>query len=915
MLSGFQAEGNILGFQVDLSWTWTGPGARPALVLVRSRRAHPHSASGLRRHEDLEHNGLQVVDLEQTLGDPADGWALIQRELYLGRNTGVESNLQLAEFSQYFRTAQQPTNPKTQKTGQIVIGYVQPPTNSYTSLTFTDITDISYEESDSEDWSSIQCWEISHNTGSGPAAVAGKVTVSRSNRDGISPDQFAWQLTGQNEVVVNFDQLGQQHTEINLEEGVNPDSGDWTRQVRVIDRALVPEQIYYYRLYVKHNDVTQGTVFYSSQHHWTTEAMASADYDFSNQLYRQLPAVHQVYDEPDAGDKGQGQLRRYLSLAGATLDHSRSLAELLRHRHDSHRVYSKALPGLAKMIGWQPDVTSDAQLLRKDILDAPAIYRSVGTLANLRSMVNRVTDWDCTIKEFVHNIFLTNAVEQIHLWEIWGQHQHRVDVWTTPKALTQTDGFDGHPLAVTHATKSWLFWHSDRGGRRSLWRQSLNAESPVAKPLVLRDSQQRINTNELIDETPTVVADDDRLWLFWASNDQGQWNIWGSWSQSEVPFSTGPDSAQTMQSQPRNLSDHRADDRCPAAIRETEDRLWLFWQSSRRGPTDIWCRVNDGGDWGLPARITTADHHHLAPAVTIDDDGRIWLFFANDQGDRINIHVTLYISDKWTEAYQITSGKHRDESPSAVIWNHQIHLFWHSNRNKRWQVFGQAMSWSDGGLSLAKEGPDVITDEVTADKEPFAWVDSATDQLHISWRSQRRGRQYQSCSIDTGDAKMLAELGSFKDRAHYSYDTGRNDNDYYARDVVGVFLTPNPDKPDLDDRNRRLLSGPLKEFIPINIRPLLFIEPEVYSEHVYTYDAPEGEPPRFIEEEYSRVSTRVTDEVYTGLNDSYSDTIAAWSYIFSWSSTYSDHHTLDTTTTSPNEFHFRTWHIGVNEGT
>ncbi len=904
MLTALQAKPNLRGYSVNLEWSWTGPGGRPSLVLLRRTRAHPQSSNSLLREEDLETDGLVVLDLEQTLG-VSDTWAKTQRELCLGRNALAEGNLFLAEFSQYFRSAEPPESGQSLLPVRIDIGYYL--NRVYTRLEFTDITVINYAESDSHTWSRIQRWEIYHAPGGGPVARAGEVTIYSGNRDGITADQFHWQPDGLASFIVNFDHLGQQYTEIRLQENIDQDSDEWNRLFYVFDDALQSEEVYYYRLYLK-----QGSQFYSTKYHWCTEAAAIGDFNFDQKIYDQLPAVHQYYDEPEPAKHGKGQLRRYLSLAGARLNHARGLVELLRDRHKVSKAYSKALPGLARMIGWRPDITSDAILLRKDISDAPDIYHTVGTVSNLRSVVNRVTRWDSKIKEFVHNIFLTNSVEKINLWEIWTQHNDGVS-WSTPQRITTTDHIDGHPCVVIDASSNpWLFWHSDRDGMRGLWCMQLNLGTRVARKLVLRTAEERKDEND-ITEYPAVIVAGDRIWLFFASNRDGQWNVWSSWSHSEQPFSTGPDASESIQITPVNLSDYDADDREPTAIIDSSGNIRVFWQSNRRGPTDIWCRTFDGSNWSTIERITAADFHHTSPAVAIDNAGILWLFYANDQGDRVNIFATLYITDHWTEPFQITSGKHRDESPAAVFWNGEIHLYWHSNRYGRWQLFSQTLNWS--GIEPDTIGdPEFVTDEVTKDKDPFVVIDNTSNQFHLFWRSQRGGREYQSRTLDTADPKMMADLRTFRDRAHYTYDTGKDDDDYYARDTVGVFITPNPEYPDLDDRNRRLLDGPLKEFVPINIRPVLFLEPEVYREYIYTYDFPGTGPERLIGEEYSRVSTRVTDEVYTGLDDSYVDIIDDWAWIRTWSNEFTDHRTVDTTTALPIDIHFRTWHAGVSEG-
>lgn len=905
MLTDIAASTNLSGYQVDLEWSWLDPADRPSLVLVRRTRAHAKYSSSLIRQQELESNGLILLDVNELL-DPSHYWAKNQRHVYLGRNDSLESNLPLAEFSLRYSLISEPETIENESPVEITIGYYDFATRIYNRVELTDVTLVNFYQLNQPDWDSVIRWEIFHAPGGGPVESAGLIEIYQGHIDGSLSNRFIWIPAAGSQELIEFEHAREQDTELSLTEISDPNSGDWQRNYTIKDKSLLPEEIYYYRLYLK-----EGSNFLSTKHHWVSNATASRDYNFSDQIYQQLPAVHQQYDEPEHSDRGRGQLRRFLSLAGASFDHHRSLVELSRERHNTKKVYSKALPSLAKMIGWQPDITSDDLLLRKDIEDAPDIYQTVGTVDNLRSVVNRITRWDCKVKEFVHNVFLTNAPEKIRLWEIWSQVHDGVD-WLSPEQITETDGMDGYPSITTDSSSnSWLFYHSDKSGSRQIMRKLLGASINPSNQVVLRNLEEREASDD-INDYPTSVVDGDRVWLFWSSNRNGVWDIWGSWSRSSEPFSTGPDASELTQSTPRNLSDHNANDQHPVAITNTLGHIHLFWQSNRRGPTDIWSRTFDGSTWSLSTRITTAVNRHLSPSVTIDADDRLWLFYCHDQGDKINIELKVNIAGSWLEeSFVITNTEAKNESPTAVFWNGDIHLFWHSNLNGRWQIFSQSMSWLVDQPSLGTV--EVLTDEVTHDKEPLAYVDSVTNQLHLFWRSQRRGPDYQSRTIDTTDAKMIAELRTFQDKSHYTYDTGKNNDDYYARDTVGVFLTPNPEFPDLDDRNRRLFSGPLKEFVPINIRAVLFILPEVHREYVYTYDFPEVTPQRYIGETYSRVSTRINDETYSGVTDSYADTINDWTWIRTWSETYTDHLTVDTETL-PVDIHFRTWHIGVSEG-
>ena len=92
MLAEFQAMPDIRGHRINLTWTWTAPGDRPALRLLRQRRAYPTGPE----------DGLNVLDLADPFWTPGRAWARIERTLYLGHGLTAESRLCHAQVHLYF---------------------------------------------------------------------------------------------------------------------------------------------------------------------------------------------------------------------------------------------------------------------------------------------------------------------------------------------------------------------------------------------------------------------------------------------------------------------------------------------------------------------------------------------------------------------------------------------------------------------------------------------------------------------------------------------------------------------------------------------------------------------------------------------------------------------------------------------
>ena len=782
MLAEFRAEPDIRPNRINLAWTWRSPGPRPGLRLLRRQWAYPAGPE----------DGLVILDLPGLFIAPNQPWARILTTLYLVPNTVAEGGLRQAGLEQYF------DDPAAAEPVQVVVSYYDA-TGEMQVVRLEEVSRVELVAGPAVPWANVATLDLFATPGGGPEEPAGQVVVSTGHSDGLTPALFQWTAPGDPPVSLAFDSIETSETVISasptppdsfratahttrdgltervakFDEALDMDTGDWQRTVALSDLNLAPETVYYYALFVP-DPAAPGE--FISEPTWRVSAMATGHYGLDERLYQMLPTIHQQYDDPRPGQTGpDGPLRRYLQIFGAALDQVRSQAESLRGRHDVLAGRADLLPHLARWIGWEPDQTLDALSQRNDILFAPEVYETIGTLPNLCALINRGAGWECQVKEFVHNVFMTNAPESIHLWEIW-ERQHDGVSWGDPLSLTRTEGFDGRPAAVLDvASAVWLFWHANRGSRREIWLQRLDGVDPTPRRAML-GAPDDVPGLSYTDEEPAAVVAGSRIWLFWTSNRNGSWNIWGR------PFDGLPGGA------PVQLTNHPAADRCPAVVLDGGGRVWLFWQSNRRGPTDIWVRVLDGADWGPPARLTTARFRHEMPAAVVDGAGQIWLFYVVDQGDRRNIYQQIFDGAAWSSPEPLTSGIQRDEAPAAVIWDGQVALFWHSNRTGPWQIYGQTHDGVDWTAPFA------LTDRPTGDKEPVAVVDGS-GRLRLFWRSQRRGEWYRSRTIDTNDPDMLNQMGTFQDRAHYTYDTGRENWDWYARDAVGLYLAPDTGDP------------------------------------------------------------------------------------------------------------------------
>lgn len=829
MIADFNAISDIRGERIRLSWTWTGPDpGRPGLKLLRRREAYPRDAA----------DGMEVADLADLFRTPNQGWGRIRQTRLLVLNTAAEGGLEQARFSLYYPNASD-TVPE-----RAVIAYFDAAIPGRVVVSLGEVTRIEIGVAGSPPWDAVETLEIFHAPGGGPEVSAGALVLFSGHEDGSTPNRFEWHPAGGPPAAAEFRERRELSTlltasvvapeamnfafetemdgpagpepilALGLDERYDPDRGEWRRGFILTDFGLAPEQIHYYAVFAPHASLPGVFV---TDREWRASGMPAGIRGLENRLYDLLPAIHKQYDEPAPDRQGEGQLRSFLRIFGKAADQLRSFEEGLSLRHDIRMAPPEALPHMARWIGWEPDLTLDELAQRRDIRMAPEIFGTVGTIPNMRALANRVTGWPCRAKEFVNNILLSNAPETIRLWEVW-EAVHDGAAWGAPAPVTVTDGFDGGPSAALDAGGDlWLFWHSDRSGPREIWLQRPGID-PQPRRAAL-DAPDDLPSSEFMEEYPAVAAAGPRIWVFFCRRWSLQWDIW----------------ARTFDGLPGNaairLTDHPAEDRAPSAAVDAAGRIWLFWQSNRRGPTDIWTRIFDGVEWGLPHRVTTAAFRHESPSAAVDGAGRIWLFWTDDRGDRRQLAYRIFDGGAWGEPREVPDGGLRDESPSAVFWNGRIWLFWHSNRSGTWRIWGR--STADG---VAWDAPAEITHEVPDDKEPRVVVDGL-NRLRLFWRSQRRGRAYQSRSIDTNDPDMLARLKTFEDRAHYTYDTGTKDEavpdgHWYSRGTVGLYVTPDTaDSAEIDRRIARVRDF-VEPFRPVPVRFVWLTDTPVMEETI-----------------------------------------------------------------------------------
>ncbi|MBU0966267.1 MAG: hypothetical protein KKA54_07795, partial [Proteobacteria bacterium] len=480
-------------------------------------------------------------------------------------------------------------------------------------------------------------------------------------------------------------------------------------------------------------------------------------------------------------------------------------------------------------------------------------------------------------------IWLFYHTKKKNRWDIWHKTWTATDGWSASQPLSEEATIDKYPAAALQTGTLWLFWSSydEQSGtwRIQFRRRSDGAWSDVA-PFGPLTNQRR--------SPATAVDASGGLWLFWLELEGGRWQMkynrhdgadWQLASPALFPQDAGLDAR--VESEPVLLT----------FTSGATERLMVLW--SRQEPAllpgqsrwTVACRVKDSidpansADWGnvqLKPK-DTADISDSDPVALANTSGNLEIFFSSDQSGswslwRVELDAATH---SWSAVEQISTSPYTERYPLPLTAGGERLLLYRSNRN----------------LTYSSD------------------VYKATKTMDVRYAG--------SVSCMAPNIAKNALHGKFTDFQAYTYDVGAGgkmtDSNWYSRQTLGIYLTPDTEDPGLILRNQKLLRGVLHQFLPIQVRYVFVIEPAIYREQIYTYDFPTAENARFIEEEYTDSLTTVSTEIYSGPTDSYADRIPEWRWLRSWSTMYTAGGSVDFAA-APVSTRFRTWHVGVIEG-
>ena len=137
---------------------------------------------------------------------------------------------------------------------------------------------------------------------------------------------------------------------------------------------------------------------------------------------------------------------------------------------------------------------------------------------------------------------------------------------------------------------------------------------------------------------PQIAVDvDNRAWVVWTQQVQGNWDI----------YARRFDPASQSWSGLRRLTDHPLPDINPRVGSDTKGRIAVVWQGFRNRAANIYLRMIDGtessryrDDWSPAVAVTERETNEWDPAVAIDSSGTAWVAYDSYKNGNYDVYLT-----------------------------------------------------------------------------------------------------------------------------------------------------------------------------------------------------------------------------------------------------------------------------------
>ncbi|HUU19401.1 MAG TPA: putative Ig domain-containing protein [Sedimentisphaerales bacterium] len=332
-------------------------------------------------------------------------------------------------------------------------------------------------------------------------------------------------------------------------------------------------------------------------------------------------------------------------------------------------------------------------------------------------------------------------------------------------------GLDNNDRPVTVCDSSdniWTAWHAGPIDNRDIYISKLAAgEENFGSTIQL--------TNNANDQCNPAVALDsnDKLYVVWQDNREGDWDIYVSTSVDGTSWST-----ETRVNDPNDGNQVN-----PAIVIDGQNYAHVVWQDDRIGNQDICIATSsDGFATKTLTQITSNTFDQVEPAVAADSDNTIYVVWTDGRNGSNDIYGAAS-NNPWTNV-AIVSNTDNQSSPAIATESTGsiLHLLWVDDTSGDNDIYYASSSGLPGSPLT---GSSIIDDTSGADQlDPTIAVTGSTDNnLKVfacwqDWRNTDTDLYFAELSAGSGTNVFVGDSGSNAEQGKPVIGIGEYDHPY-----------------------------------------------------------------------------------------------------------------------------------------
>jgi hypothetical protein len=136
-----------------------------------------------------------------------------------------------------------------------------------------------------------------------------------------------------------------------------------------------------------------------------------------------------------------------------------------------------------------------------------------------------------------------------------------------------------------------------------------------------------------------------------------------------------------------------------------QKRVWVFWAANKNGNFDIYAKSLSGSRWSSEMRLTSDAGTDLNPVAATDAKGRVWVAWQGFRKDNLEILAAVQDGDEFSGETIVSFSPASDWDPSiATAPNGEVAVSWDTYDKGDYDVYFRRLK-ADGAIQMDKPVP------------------------------------------------------------------------------------------------------------------------------------------------------------------------------------------------------------------